>query len=93
MCVWTRPYHWAGAIVFHVHIWTPKTIIAVLLVAAAVVWFLVNDPVEGRTLLVVTPQHGLTEADLLSIAAVALAAVLVVTDRRGACQTRGNRQT
>lgn len=33
-------------------------------------------------LVVVTPQHGLTEADLLSFAAAGVAALLLITGRR-----------
>lgn len=47
----------------------------------AVIWVLVN-PVEGATLVVVTPDHGLTVADLLSFAALAVAAGLLVPGRR-----------
>lgn len=61
---------------------TGRRATAAALVVAAVLWFLGNGPVEGRVLWVVTPQHGLTEADLLSIGAVALAAILLLTDRR-----------
>lgn len=70
-----------GAIIFNVALVTPKLTVAALLVVAAVLWVLFNGPVEGRTLIVVTPNHGLTEADLLSVAAVGLASILVLTDR------------
>lgn len=52
------------------------------LVVVAVVWVLVNQPVEGPTLLRLTPQHGVTLADLPSAAALVVAAVLVLTARR-----------
>jgi len=52
----------------------PSALSAVTTVVAAAVWLLVNGPVEGPVLLVVTPSHGLTVADLLS--AVALVAAL-----------------
>jgi hypothetical protein len=50
--------------------------LAVGLAAAAGVWIAVNGPVEGPVLLVFTPQHGLTVADLPAIAAVIVAGVL-----------------
>lgn len=46
---------------------------AVVLAAVSVLWFLVNTPVEGRTLLVVTHHHGLTEADLAGLVGLGLA--------------------
>lgn len=54
--------------------------LAVGLVAAAALWVLVNKPVEGPILLAVSSSHGLTAADLLSIAA-GLAAVQLVRPR------------
>ena len=59
-----------------------RTVVAVVLVVAAGIWFLVNGPVEGPTLVVVTPEHGLTVADLFSLVALAIAAVLLLTSRR-----------
>lgn len=59
-----------------------RTVVAVVLLVAAGIWFLVNGPVEGRTLVVVTPEHGLTVADLFSLVALAAAAVLLLTSRR-----------
>jgi hypothetical protein len=52
--------------------------LAVGLVAAAAIWVLVNGPVEGPVLLVLTPSHGITVADLPSLAALVIAAVLLV---------------
>ena len=59
-----------------------RTVVAVVLVVVAGIWILVNGPVEGRTLVVVTPQHGLTVADLFSLIALAVAAVLLLSSRR-----------
>lgn len=59
----------------------PRTVAAALLVVAAAVWARVNGPFEGRVLLVFTPDHGFTEADLLSVAAVALAVLLLLAGR------------
>jgi len=50
--------------------------LAVGLVAAAGVWVLINGPVEGRVLLVLTPDHGITVADLPSIVALGIAGLL-----------------
>jgi hypothetical protein len=54
-----------------------RGVLAAGLVVAAVVWFRVNGPVEGKVLIVLSYNHGVTVADLLSVAAVLLAAVLV----------------
>jgi hypothetical protein len=48
------------------------------LVAAAVIWLLVNAPVEGRVLLVLTPDHGITVADLQSFAAIIVAGLILL---------------
>ncbi|WP_458681569.1 hypothetical protein [Prescottella equi] len=52
----------------------PSARSATTTLVAAAVWLPVNGPVEGPVLLVVTPSHGLTVADLLS-AVAALAAL------------------
>ncbi|GAA4856930.1 hypothetical protein GCM10023201_59310 [Actinomycetospora corticicola] len=57
-----------------------RRVLAVLLVVAAGVWVVVNKAVEGPTLLVITTRHGLTVADLFSIAALVAAGHLL---RRG----------
>jgi hypothetical protein len=51
--------------------------LAVVLVACAVLWVVINHPVEGPTLLVLTPSHGITVADLLSLALMIVAGLLV----------------
>ena len=51
---------------------------AVGLAAAAVGWVLVNGPVEGPVLLVLTSSHGITVADLPAIVALVLAGVLLI---------------
>jgi hypothetical protein len=55
---------------------------AALLLAAAVAWLLANGPFEGPTLVVVSPGHGLTVADLLVPGALLLAALAAVNRRR-----------
>ncbi|HEX8489102.1 MAG TPA: hypothetical protein VF642_11205 [Propionibacteriaceae bacterium] len=54
-----------------------RCLLAALLVVAAVVWFRVNGPVEGKVLIVLSYNHGVTVADLFSVAAVLLAVALV----------------
>ncbi len=49
---------------------------------AAPAWALVNAPLEGAVLFVVTQGHGLTLGDLLSAVGVGLA-VLLAVDLRG----------
>jgi hypothetical protein len=46
--------------------------------AAAVGWVLVDGPVEGPVLLVLTSSHGITVADLPAIVALVIAGVLVI---------------
>jgi len=59
-----------------------RRVLAGVLVVFAVVWVLVNAPVEGPTLLVLTRTHGITAADLLSVAAVLVAIGLLLPRRR-----------
>lgn len=47
---------------------------AVALALASVAWLLVNGPVEGLVLVRLTPQHGLTGADVAGLAGLGLAA-------------------
>jgi hypothetical protein len=47
---------------------------AMALLALSVLWFLVNAPMEGATLLDLGDGHGVTAADLASLAAAGLAA-------------------
>ncbi|MDL5159841.1 hypothetical protein [Actinomycetospora termitidis] len=55
----------------------PRLLLAVGLVVVAGVWVVVNKAVEGPTLLVLTSRHGLTVADLLSVAALVTAGHLL----------------
>ena len=55
--------------------------LALGLVLLAGVWVLVNKSVEGPTLLVLSPSHGVTFADLLSLVAVGVAIELVSVRR------------
>ncbi|WP_439031889.1 hypothetical protein [Gordonia terrae] len=48
-----------------------------LLTANAVAWALWNQPIEGRVLVSFSIEHGITESDLLSVAAVVIAAITV----------------
>ncbi len=71
-----------GPSALQVHLAPGRTVVALALVVFAVIWVLVNGPFEGPTLVVVTPDHGLTVADLLSLVAFAVAAVVLLTGRR-----------
>jgi hypothetical protein len=44
-----------------------------------VIWILVNQPVEGPVLLTLSAHHGITVADLLSIALLMIAGLLVLS--------------
>jgi hypothetical protein len=57
---------------------------ALVLAALAVVWTLVNNPMEGPLLLFLTREHGVTGADLTSLAAFAIAAYRFLTTPRRA---------
>jgi hypothetical protein len=46
---------------------------------AAVIWIFVNKSVEGPVLLALSPNHGITVADLLSIALLIIAGLLVLS--------------
>jgi hypothetical protein len=54
-----------------------------LLAALSVLWLLVNHPMEGPVLLVVTARHGLTGGDLAGLVGLGLAAYRWVGLRRG----------
>jgi hypothetical protein len=58
-----------------------RVALAVGLVGLAGVWVLVNKPVEGPTLLVLSPSHGVTLADLISLVALGVAAELLSVRR------------
>jgi hypothetical protein len=53
-----------------------RRVLAVVLVVLGIVWILINGPVEGPILFKFAPDHGLTTADLLSLAAFVLAVLL-----------------
>ena len=44
------------------------------LVLLVLVWFVLNGPVEGQVLFVVTPSRGLTTADIAGLAGAGVAA-------------------
>jgi hypothetical protein len=56
---------------------------ALQLLVLCAAWLLVNSPVEGRVLWEALPRHGLTQADLLALPPLLLAAVLAATGLRG----------
>jgi len=54
---------------------------ALALGACSILWLVVNKPMEGEVLVVVTEDHGLTTADLAGLAGVVLAVLLLVLPR------------
>jgi hypothetical protein len=60
----------------------PHRVSLTALVVCAVVWPFVNGPLEGHILWRIDEQHGITVSDLLSVAALAVAAVKFRTLRR-----------
>ncbi len=54
---------------------------ALVLCALSLLWLLVNKPMEGRTLIVVSETHGLTGADLAGLTGIVLALVLLAFPR------------
>lgn len=57
--------------------------------AAGIAWWLVNGPVEGIVLVEVTPDHGLTTADLLVPPLVAVAVLALVRRNRRTSSAAG----
>jgi hypothetical protein len=55
---------------------------AVTLAAVSVLWFVVNGPMEGPTLVVVAKGHGLTGGDLAGLAGLGLAVFQGARSRR-----------
>ena len=53
-----------------------------VLVVLAIVWLPLNQPVEGPKLLLLSPSHAVTTADLLSVALVLFAVWLAWPRRR-----------
>lgn len=51
----------------------PSRPAAVGLAALAITWLFSNGPLEGHVLWTISPQHGLTVSDLLSVAAAVVA--------------------
>ena len=73
----------------------PSRASAAATVAAAVLWIFGNGPLEGQVLWEFDATHGLTVSDLLSVAAVAIAAWTFSTtgDRPSARGTGRRRRT
>jgi hypothetical protein len=58
------------------------------LVVLGLIWLVIDKPVEGRTLVRLSYNHGITEADLLSLLLFFVAGLLVLgTLRRGGSGT------
>jgi hypothetical protein len=60
----------------------------VLLAAVSLLWLLVNGPMEGPVLVVLSPDHGITGADLAGCAGLALAAARLVMVVRSSAGSR-----
>jgi hypothetical protein len=52
----------------------PHLLSSLAAAVASGLWVVLNGPIEGRVLYVVTPNHGLTESDLLSAVGLCIAA-------------------
>lgn len=61
---------------------TAGRVSALVLTALGVVWLMANTPMEGGVLWTITPSHGLTDGDMLSVAAFAVAAYTLVRSLR-----------
>jgi hypothetical protein len=59
---------------------------AIALAVLSVLWLILNGPMEGPVLLVVTRGHGVTGGDLAGLAGLAIAFVRVLATR---ARTRG----
>lgn len=66
---------------------SPVWPVAVILLSAA--WLLVDKPLEGPVLAVISHGHGITLSDLLAPAGVAFAAVLLYRRGRARPRARG----
>lgn len=58
-----------------------RTGLVVNLVGAAILWLRTDKPIEGSTLFVLGPRHGLTVADLLALLPLAVAGCLVIGEQ------------
>ena len=61
---------------------TGKRVLAAVLVIAAIVWLPINQRIEGPKLVVLSRNHAITTADLLSVALVLVALGLLWSTRR-----------
>jgi hypothetical protein len=60
----------------------PSVGAAVVLAVVAIAWVIWNGPIEGAVLVSFTPDHGITESDVLGSAAILIAAATLVRVRR-----------
>ena len=65
----------------------PRWDVAVLTGLLGAIWTRVNQPVEGRVLYVISSDRGFTEADLLSVLAVAVAGTALLRCAAAAVRT------
>jgi hypothetical protein len=61
---------------------TGRRLLAAVLVVAAIAWLPLNKSVEGPKLLVLSRNHAITTADLLSVVLVLVALGLLWSTRR-----------
>jgi hypothetical protein len=61
---------------------TGRRVLAAVLVVAAIAWLPLNKSVEGPKLLVLSRNHAVTTADLLSVVIVLVALGLLWSTRR-----------
>lgn len=62
----------------------PSRPAAIVVLVASALWVLLNGPIEGHVLVVLSPgRHGITESDLLAVIGAGIGAwALLVTSRR-----------
>ncbi|GAA1885429.1 hypothetical protein [Williamsia serinedens] len=60
----------------------PSVRAAVACAVVAIAWVIWNGPIEGAVLVSFTPDHGITESDVLGAVALVIAGATVVRARR-----------
>jgi hypothetical protein len=60
----------------------PRRAAALLLLPASAAWVLFNGPIEGPILLTLSANHGVTVSDLLAVAGVLVAGVVLMLGDR-----------
>ena len=68
-------------LLFACGLWTllrPSVRACIVLIIVSGAWVLWNSPIEGAGLVSITPTHGVTESDLLSVIGVIIAVVTLI---------------